>query len=72
MARGALLVGVLLEDALGDEAVQTRGEHVAGDAEVTLDRVKAAHAEKTSRRTRIVQRSPTSSSVRAIEQFCPL
>ena len=43
-ARGALLVGHALEDALVDEAAEAVGEHVARDAEVALEVVEAAHA----------------------------
>ena len=46
VALGALLVGDLPQDALRDEPLQARGEHVARDAEVALDRVEAAHAEE--------------------------
>ena len=43
-ARGAVLVGHALEDALVDEAAEAVGEDVARDAEVALEVVEAAHA----------------------------
>ena len=44
VARRALLVGALLEDALVDQQREAGGEDVAGDAEVLLDLVEAAAA----------------------------
>src|SRR5271163_387903 len=46
MADRPLLVGNLLEDPFGDEPVEARGEHVAGDAETLLHLVEAPSSEE--------------------------
>ena len=46
VAWGALLVGDLFEDALADEAVEARREHVAGDAEALLHLIEATPSEE--------------------------
>ena len=68
-ARRAILVGHALEDALLDEPPEAVGQHVARDAEVALEVLEAAHAHERVAHDRIVQRSPSTSSERAIEQF---
>jgi hypothetical protein len=46
VAHRPLLVGDLFENPLGHEAIEARGEHVAGDAEALLHLVEAPPAEE--------------------------
>ena len=63
----AAVLGVL-EDALVDEVAEPLGEHVARDPEGALELAEALRPRNASRTISTLQRSPTTSSARAIEQ----
>ena len=64
----AAVVGVL-EHALLDEVGEPLGEHVAGDAQADRwNSLKRLRPRNASRTISTLQRSPTTSSARAIEQ----
>ena len=69
VALGPLAVADAFEDPFLDESVEPVGEDVAGDPEARRNSSKRRSPRKASRTISNVQRSPTTSSARAIEQF---
>ena len=68
VASAVVGVGRALEDPLLDQTAEPLGEHCLGDVEVLLEVVEARTPYSASRTISKVQRSPTTSSARAIAQ----
>ena len=66
---GPLAIKDTLEDAFVNEPIELVAENVARSAETLLELLEVTHTRNASRTIRSVQRSPTISSVLAIEQF---
>jgi hypothetical protein len=70
VAIGPGAVGHSFEDPFVDQLVAPVRQDVAGDPKALLELVETAKAKNASRMISKVQRSPTISSARAMEQSC--